>query len=80
MKGTLQLRIGGIGRQPMHLEYDLLVRTIPDGMLLRDPETKETAEVWDCELENVTRVGDGPTPLTAVMISFLIDEKFGYVN
>jgi hypothetical protein len=78
MKGTLCLAIGAKGRPPMHLEYDLLVENVPGGLRLHDRETGETALLWDVELEAVAKVGDGPTPLTALLVSFLLDEKFGY--
>jgi hypothetical protein len=80
MKGTLCLAIGAKGRHPMHLEYDLLVEEVSGGLRLFDQETGESALLWDKELEAVAKVGDGPTPLTAVLVSFLLDEKFGYEN
>ena len=80
MKGTLCLAIGGVGQLPMHLEYDLLVESVEGGLRLFDSETGDTAMLWDVELEAAAKVGDGPTPLTAVLISFLINEKFGYEN
>jgi hypothetical protein len=80
MKGTLQLAIGGKGRNPMLLEYDLGVSVINGGLRLFDQATGEYAELWDVELEAVTKVGNGPTPLTALLVSFLIEQKFEIEN
>lgn len=60
----------------MLLQYALLVTPIPGGLRLFDPETGTYAELWDVELEAVAKVGDGPTPLTAILVSHLIDQKF----
>jgi len=80
MKGTFRLSIGGKGRRPILLQYDLLVTPIPKGVRLFDRETGDYAVVWDVELELAAKVGDGPTPLTAILVSHLIDQKFGLEN
>lgn len=80
MKGTLRLAIGRKGEQPMYLDYDLHVITIDHGLRMYDVETGECADLYDVELGAVARVGGGATPLTALLVSHLIDQKFGGEN
>ena len=80
MRGTLRLSIGGKGEQPLVMEYDLLVEPVPGGMRLFDRDTGQYAVLYDVELRNVAQTGDGATPATALMVSHLIDQKFGFDN
>ncbi len=79
MAGTLRFEIRRRG-DVLQLDYDLLVEEIPGGFVLQDRESYEEAVLWDVEVAEVVKVGGGPTPLTAVLLAHLIDEKFGYEN
>lgn len=58
----------------MTLSYDVMCEHIDGGFELYDGD--ETAILWDREIEECVRAGDGATPLTAVLLKELIHSKF----
>ena len=75
MRGNLRLSIGN-GEKRLCLDYDLLVEDVSGGVRVIDRESGESAVLWDEELRAVARIGGGPTPMTAVLVSELINQKF----
>lgn len=79
MNGHFQLSIRSpTGAPGLVLEFsDLSVESVRGGMKLLHKRSGKTAVLRDDELQAVVCVGGGPTPLSALLIRYLLEQKFG---
>ena len=59
---------------------NLSVENIRGGMRLCNKATRQVVVVWDEELQAVTRIGGGATPVTALLVHHLLEQKFSPEN